>query len=132
MMTAKQYILNDQSISLFRLLTAVETSATSKIFEMAPSGSSLEKVKLNNMDDTSYAGTSAFSLAVENPKHAIWFDHTTAQGSDEYLNCQVSFVRFSQIGGTLEFYDRHLLYVNVKSAKDLCHIYNYLTYVPNL
>ena len=62
---------------------------------MAPSGSALEKVKLNNMDDTSYAGISAFPLAVANPRHAIWFDHTTAHGSDEYIDCQVR--RCSQI-----------------------------------
>ena len=56
---------------------------------MAPSGSALEKVKMNNMDDTSYAGISSFPLAVANPRHAIWFDHTTAHGSDEYIDCQV-------------------------------------------
>ena len=78
----------------------METSATSKIFEMAPSGSALEKVKLNNMDDTSYAGISSFPLAVANPRHAIWFDHTTAHGSDEYIDCQVCIKGVSQM---LEF-----------------------------
>ena len=67
---------------------------------MAPSGSALEKVKLNNMDDTSYAGISSFPLAVANPRHAIWFDHTTAHGSDEYIDCQVCIKGVSQI---LEF-----------------------------
>ena len=107
----------------------METSATSKIFEMAPSGSALEKVKLNNMDDTSYAGISSFPLAVANPRHAIWFDHTTAHGSDEYIDCQVCIKGVSQI---LEF-TIYVTYVQLVSTSKyflMCASYtiSYITF----
>ena len=107
----------------------METSATSKIFEMAPPGSALEKVKLNNMDDTSYAGISSFPLAVANPRHAIWFDHTTAHGSDEYIDCQVCIKGVSQI---LEF-TIYVTYVQLVSTSKyflMCASYtiSYITF----
>ena len=104
----------------------METSATSKIFEMAPSGSALEKVKLNNMDDTSYAGISSFPLAVANPRHAIWFDHTTAHGSDEYIDCQVCIKGVSQL---LEF----TIYIcNVCTARFYLKIFSYVCKLYNI
>ena len=96
---------------------------------MAPSGSALEKVKLNNMDDTSYAGISSFPLAVANPRHAIWFDHTTAHGSDEYIDCQVCIKGVSQI---LEF-TIYVTYVQLVSTSKyflMCASYtiSYITF----
>ena len=92
---------------------------------MAPLGSALEKVKLNNMDDTSYAGISSFPLAVANPRHAIWFDHTTAHGSDEYIDCQVGIRDVAQLlafttlkGSTARFHLKIFSYV--------CKLYNFL------
>ena len=92
---------------------------------MAPSGSALEKVKLNNMDDTSYAGISSFPLAVANPRHAIWFDHTTAHGSDEYIDCQVGIRGVAQL---LEFIRYRF---NVFTAHFRPKIHSYLSKLYN-
>ena len=81
---------------IYRLVTAVKDSWTSAVFSEAPENTWFGQVFLNNMDDSSYETFEKPSVkeVTKHHKTALWHDHTTAHGSEEFKTCQVNIFKF--------------------------------------
>ena len=77
---------------IHRLVTGVKESWTSAVFTAAPENTWFGQVYLNNMDESSFETFEKPSVkeVTKHPKVALWHDHSTAHGTEEFKTCQVN------------------------------------------